>query len=98
MTPIMPTRVMTFTSMPSSAELMKSWTASMSLVTRVIRSPQVVPHPLADAGRQVFLEVGADGADNRDHRHCRHGEVDDGVDAVAEESGHDPLQPIGKGL
>ena len=39
MTPIMPTSVITLTSMPSSAELMKSWTASMSLVTRVIRSP-----------------------------------------------------------
>ena len=39
MTPIMPTSVMTFTSMPSRAELMKSWTASISLVTRVIRSP-----------------------------------------------------------
>ena len=28
-----------FTTMPSSAELMKSWIASMSLVTRLIMSP-----------------------------------------------------------
>src|ERR1017187_758697 len=39
MTPIMPTRVNALTSMPSNAEPMKSSTASMSLVTRVIRSP-----------------------------------------------------------
>ena len=32
----------------------------------VERPAQVVPHPLADAGGQVLLEVGADGADDRD--------------------------------
>ena len=69
---------------------MKSWTASMSLVTRVMQvagarfavfgerealnpliqqQPQIVRHPLADAGRQIFLDVGADAADDRDHHH-----------------------------
>ena len=39
MTPIMPASVSTSTSMPSSAESMKSWMTSMSVVTRVIMSP-----------------------------------------------------------
>ena len=39
MTPSMPASVSTLMTMPNSAELMKSWIASMSLVTRVSRSP-----------------------------------------------------------
>ena len=39
MTAIMPTSVITLTSMPSSAESMKACMTSMSLVTRVIMSP-----------------------------------------------------------
>src|SRR6266481_6692050 len=38
-TPIMPTRVNTLTIMPRSAELMKSCTAPISLVTLLIKSP-----------------------------------------------------------
>ena len=92
----MPTSVSTLTTMPSSAELMKSWMASMSSVTRVMqvagarfvvlgerqplnvvveRAPQVVPHPLADARRQILFRVGADGADDRDDRHRGDGEI-----------------------
>ena len=66
---------------------MKLWMASISLVTRLIRSPvcllvvvgqrealdvrvqclaQIVHHPLADAGGEIFFGVGANGADGRD--------------------------------
>ena len=59
----------------------------------VVEGPaQVVPHPLAHAGRQVLLEVRADGADNRDARHGGHGEVQHGIRALAEDPGHDAAQ------
>ena len=38
-TVIMPAMVTTSTTMPSMAEVTKSWMASISLVTRLIRSP-----------------------------------------------------------
>ena len=58
----------------------------------VQRPAQVVRHPLADAGRQVFLEVGADGADNRNDRDRGDGEVHDRVGVLAEQPGHDSAE------
>ena len=52
----------------------------------VVQGPaQVVPHPLADARRQVFLEVGADGADNRNDRDRGYGEVQNCIVVLAEQ-------------
>ena len=41
----------------------------------VERPPQVVHHPLADAGGQIFFRVGADRSHDRDHRHRQHREI-----------------------
>ena len=64
----------------------------------VQRPAQVVPHPLADARRQVFLEVGADGADDRNDRDRGHGEVQNCIVVLAEQPGNNSAQPSRKFL
>ena len=115
----MPTSVRLLISAPSSPEAMKLWMASMSLVTRLIRSPvcfwswigerkpldvgverpaQIVHHPLADAGGDVFLRVGADRADGGDCQHGEGGELQN-RELVRAGGGEDQLvQPSVRGL
>ena len=53
-TPTMPTSVRTLVTMPSSAEVTKSWIVSMSLVTRLIRSPVRVSSCSASDSRWMW--------------------------------------------
>ena len=115
----MPTSVSAFTSMPSSAEVMKSLnrfdiagdpadqvSGSLFVVfgqrqvmdVLIERAPQVVHHPLADAGGKIFFRVGADRADNGDHRHRQHREVQDRELVLSGDMAYDPGEPGRQGL
>jgi hypothetical protein len=86
----MPMSVSVLVPIPSSAVVMKSWTASISVVTRAIRSPrrdrpcsasdrtaEIVRDPLPDARRQVFFDETAERADDRDEHDRGQREVED---------------------
>ena len=55
-------------------------------------------HPLADAGRQVLLGVGADRADQRNRNDCRNGKVQRGGLVGAEPGDDVALHPVRQGF
>ena len=55
-------------------------------------STQIVPHPLTNAGCQIFLEVRAHGPNNRNECDRRYGKVQNCIVVLTEEPSHNFAQ------